>query len=111
MSQAFAISSPPLRSARVLLHPAEDIGSALKGGVNVSQRQPINEVFRPLVTKFVRNFGREGATLSDIMRTPTIGRLLNAPGSKWCRQTAGSVPDRYTKSKRKPRGCSRGFRL
>jgi|SRR5215468_12702328 len=71
MSQAFAISSPPLRSARVLLHPAEDIGSALKGGVNVSQRQPINEVFRPLVTKFVRNFGREGATLSDIMRTPT----------------------------------------
>ncbi len=49
VSQAFATSSPPLRSARALLHPAEDIGSAL-------------EVFGPLVTKFVRNFGREGTT-------------------------------------------------
>ena len=62
MSQAFATSSPPSRSAGALLHPAEDIGSALKGGVNVCQRQPVNEVFGPLVTKFVRNFGREGAT-------------------------------------------------
>src|SRR5262249_55576351 len=62
MSQAFATSSPPSRSAGALLHPAEDIGSALKGGVNVCQRQPVNEVFGPLVTKFVSNFGREGAT-------------------------------------------------
>src|SRR6516165_9593071 len=62
MSQAIATSSPPLRSARALLYPAEDIGSALKGGVNVCQRQPVNEVFGPLVTKFVRNFCREGAT-------------------------------------------------
>jgi hypothetical protein len=53
---------PPSRSAGALLHPAEDIGSALKGGVNVCQRQLVNEVFGPLVTKFVRNFGREGAT-------------------------------------------------
>jgi len=35
------------------LHRAEDIGSALKGGVNICQRQPVNEVFGPLVTKFV----------------------------------------------------------
>src|SRR5437660_6818622 len=62
MSRAFATSSPPLTSARALLRRAEDIGSALKRGVNVCQRQPVNEVFGPLVTKFVRNFGREGAT-------------------------------------------------
>src|SRR5215471_9085916 len=62
MSQAFATSPPPLRSARALLHPAEDIGSALKAGVDVCQRQLVNEVFGPLVTKFVSNFGREDAT-------------------------------------------------
>src|SRR6516162_4267278 len=61
MSQAFATSSPPLRSARAL-HRAEDIGSALKGGVNVCQRQLVNEVLGPLVAEFVCNFGREGAT-------------------------------------------------
>ena len=44
------------------LHRAEDIGSALKGGVNVCQPQLVNEVLGPLVTEFVRNFGREGAT-------------------------------------------------
>src|SRR6516164_2379450 len=48
MSQAFATSSPPLRSARAL-HRAEDIGSALKGGVDVCQRQRIKEVLGPLV--------------------------------------------------------------
>jgi len=91
---------------RALLHPTEDIGSALKGGVNVCQRQPVNEVFGPLVTKFVRNFGREDATpyqrgsngsllgriqavklirhtTSRIFRaTPAVGRLLRALGSK-----------------------------
>src|SRR5215813_13705340 len=36
--------------------------SALKGGVNVCQRQLVNEVRGPLVTEFVRNFGREDAT-------------------------------------------------
>src|SRR5262249_10911009 len=59
--QACATSSPLPRSARVL-HRAEDIGSALKGGVNVCQRQLVKEVLGPLVTEFVPNFGREGAT-------------------------------------------------
>src|SRR6516162_432961 len=44
------------------LHRAEDIGNALKGGVNVCQRQLANEVLGPLVTESVRNFGREDAT-------------------------------------------------
>src|SRR6266487_1146367 len=39
---------------------SEDIGSVLKGGVNVCQRQLVNEV--SLVTEFVRNFRREDAT-------------------------------------------------
>ena len=42
--------------------------AALKRGVNVCQRQFVNEVLRPLVTEFVRNFGREGAT--PIQRGP-----------------------------------------
>jgi hypothetical protein len=42
--------------------PAEDIGSVLKGSVNVCQRQPVNEVLGPLVTEFIRNFGGEDAT-------------------------------------------------
>jgi hypothetical protein len=46
-------------AARRALHRAEDIGSALKGGVNFCQRQLVNEVLGPLVTEFVRNFGRE----------------------------------------------------
>src|SRR5215472_8004399 len=53
-----ALTAPRLRA----LHRAEDIGSALKGGVNVCQRQLVNEVLGPLVTEFVRNFRREGAT-------------------------------------------------
>src|SRR5262245_14633756 len=40
----------------------KDPDSALKGGVNVCQRQLVNEVRGPLVTEFVRNFGREDAT-------------------------------------------------
>ena len=44
------------------LHRTEDIGSVLKGGVNVCQQQLVNEVLGPLVTEFVRDFGREGAT-------------------------------------------------
>src|SRR5262245_7994173 len=55
--------STPLTALRLrALHRAEDIGSALKGGVNVCQRQLVNEVLGPLVTEFVRNFRREGAT-------------------------------------------------
>src|SRR5262245_1616165 len=38
------------------------MGSVCKGGVNVCQRRLVNEVLGPLVTKFVRNFGCEGAT-------------------------------------------------
>src|SRR5438874_1240893 len=55
--------SAALTGARLrTLHRAEDIGSALKGGVNVCHRHLVNEVLGPFVTKFVRNFGCEGAT-------------------------------------------------
>src|SRR5262249_1101798 len=53
-----AAVAPPLRA----LHRAEHIGSAFKGGVNVCQRRLVNEVLGPLVTEFVPNFRREGAT-------------------------------------------------
>src|SRR5262249_25031517 len=103
MSRAFATSSPPLRSARAL-HPAEDIGRALKGSVNVCQRQLVNEVLGPLVTEFVRNLtpiqrGSNASLLGRVLAVELIrhsalkpsslslGRLLSAPGSKWCRQT------------------------
>ena len=36
--------------------------SVLKGGVKVCQQQLVNELLGPLVTEFVPNFGREGAT-------------------------------------------------
>jgi hypothetical protein len=97
-----ALTAPRLRA----LHRAEDIGSAFKRGVNVCQRELVNEVLGPLVTEFVRNFGREGATpiqrgpnaslfgrvqaiklishnaLPDIWSRPTeVGRLFSAPGS------------------------------
>ena len=54
-------TAPRLRA----LHRAEDIGSALKRGANVCHRQLVNEVLGPLVTEFVRNFGRENATPSQ----------------------------------------------
>src|SRR5262249_38622077 len=72
MSQAFATSSLPSRSARAL-HRVEDISSALKGGVNICQGQLVNEVLGPLVTEFVRNFGREGAT--PIQHGPNVSLL------------------------------------
>jgi len=53
-----ALTAPRLRT----LHRAEDIGSVLKGGVKVCQRRLVNELLGSLVTEFVRNFGREGAT-------------------------------------------------
>src|SRR5215472_6955737 len=61
MSQAFATSSPPSRSAGALLHPAENISSALKRGVNICQRQFVNEVLGTLVAQVVRNLGGEDA--------------------------------------------------
>src|SRR5215813_12478717 len=45
---SMALTAPRLRT----LQRAEDIGSALKGGVNVCQRQLVNEVLGPLVTQF-----------------------------------------------------------
>src|SRR5215813_5194092 len=95
-----ALTAPRLRA----LHRAEDIASALKGGVNVCQRQLVNEVLGALVTQFVPNFGREvhlisvarmaafsvasrlsnssDILLADIFRAaPTaVGRLLRASG-------------------------------
>jgi hypothetical protein len=72
------------------LHRAEDIGSALKGGVNVCQRQ-LNEVLGFLVTEFVRNFGREGATPiqrgpsrpagSGVCTGPRNGALMKMPAT------------------------------
>src|SRR5262245_65068674 len=44
------------------LHGTENISSVLKRGVNVCQRQLVNEVLALLVTEFVRNFGSEDAT-------------------------------------------------
>jgi hypothetical protein len=44
------------------IHRAENIDSTLKRGVNVCQRQFVNEVLGPLVTEFIRNFGGEDAT-------------------------------------------------
>jgi hypothetical protein len=44
------------------IHRAEDIGSALKRGVNVCQQQFVNEVLGPFVTELIRNFGGEDAT-------------------------------------------------
>src|SRR5262249_39526229 len=52
------LTAPRLRT----LHHAEDISSALKGSVNLCQRQLVNQVLGSLVTKFVRNFRREDAT-------------------------------------------------
>jgi hypothetical protein len=45
-----------------IFHRAENIGSVLKAGVNVFQRQRVNDVLGPLFAEFVRNFGREDAT-------------------------------------------------
>ena len=53
-----ALTAPRLRT----LHRAEDIGNVFKGDVNVCQQQLVNELLRPLVTEFVRNFSREDAT-------------------------------------------------
>src|SRR5215471_17432049 len=66
--------SMPLTAPRPrALHRAEDIGSALKGSVNVCQRQLVKEVLGPFVTEFVPNFGREGAT--SIQRGSNAGLL------------------------------------
>src|SRR5216684_1868480 len=109
-----ALTAPDLRA----LHRAEDIGSALKGSANVCQRHFVTEVLGSLVTEFVGNFGREGATpiqrgsnssllgrvqvvkvikhnalrLSQSRPLGFIGRLLNAPGSNWCLANSSRRP-------------------
>src|SRR5262249_54344800 len=76
-----ALTAPRLRA----LQRAEDIGSALKGGVNVCQRQLVNEVLGPLVTQFVRNFGREDAT--TYQRGPNASLLGRVQAVKIIRHT------------------------
>src|SRR5262249_51374260 len=44
------------------LHRAENVSSALKRGVNICQRQFVNEVLGTLVAEVVRNLGGEDAT-------------------------------------------------
>jgi hypothetical protein len=59
-SPSISVALRPLRLRTI--HRAENIASALKRGVNVCQRQFVNEVLGPLVTEFIRNFGGEDAT-------------------------------------------------
>ena len=75
------LTAPRLRA----LHRAEHIGSALKRGVNVCQRQLVNEVFGPLVTEFVPNFGCEGAT--PIQRGSNASLLGRVQALKLTHQT------------------------
>jgi hypothetical protein len=42
---------------------SDDIGSVLKGGVKVCQRQLVNEVLGPLVTESARNLACKDTTL------------------------------------------------
>jgi hypothetical protein len=65
------------------LHPAENISSALKGGVNLCQRRFLNEVLGFLCTEFVRNFGGEGAT--PIQRSSNASLLGHVEGVKFIR--------------------------
>ncbi len=85
-----ALTAPRLRA----LHRAEDIGSALKGGVNVCQRQLVNEVLGFLVTEFVRNFGREGAT--PIQRGPNASLFGRVQAIKLIRPNA--LPDIWSRA-------------
>jgi hypothetical protein len=72
------------------LHHAEDIGSALKGGVNVCQRQLVNEVLGFLVTEFVPNFRREDAT--PIQRGSNASLLGRVQAIKLIRHALISIP-------------------
>jgi hypothetical protein len=69
------------------IHRAENIASALKRGVNVCQRQFVNEVLGPLVTEFIRNFGGEDAT-SIQHAFPTAAFLITSRLVKLVRQSA-----------------------
>ena len=67
----------PLTASRLrTLQRVEDIGSALEAGVDVCHRQLVNEVLGPLVTEFVRNFGRDGATsIQRRSKASPLGRV------------------------------------
>jgi hypothetical protein len=78
--------STPLTAPRLRApHRAKDVGSALKGGVNACQRLLVNEVFGPLVTEFVRNFGRERTTpiqLGLFWSVAVMSNLVPVDGSE-----------------------------
>src|SRR2546428_10692228 len=63
-----ALTAPRLRTLHcglwcvVSTFPPEDIGSALKGGVKVCQRNLVREVLRAHATEFALNLAREDAT-------------------------------------------------
>jgi hypothetical protein len=68
------------RSRCVLDRPSaflsEDIGSLLKGGAKVCQRQLVNEVLGPPVTDFALNLGREAATpIQGAFNASLLGRV------------------------------------
>src|SRR5262245_53159313 len=73
-SPSISVALRPLRLRTI--HRAENIASALKRGVNVCQRQFVNEVLGPLVTKFIRTFGGEDAT--PIQPFPTAAFLITS---------------------------------
>jgi hypothetical protein len=55
---------------------SEDIGSALKGGVKVCQRQLVNEALVSLVTEYALNLGREAATpIQGAFNASFLGRV------------------------------------
>jgi len=68
---------------------SEDIGSVLKGSVNVCQRQLVNEMLGPLVTKFVRNFSREDAT--PYQRGSNGGLLSRIQAVKFIRHNTSRI--------------------
>jgi hypothetical protein len=79
---------------------SEDIGSALKAGLNVCQRQLVNEMLGLLVTEFVRNFGREGATPNQRGFNALTGSLSFFPSLSFFFKKAfayvhGAWPDKY----------------
>jgi len=63
-----------------------DPSGALKGGVKVCQRRLVNELLGPLVTEFVRNFGREDAT--PYQRGSNGGLLSRVQAVKLMRHSA-----------------------
>jgi hypothetical protein len=97
-----SIIGGPDGSAPATLYRAENIGSVLKGGVNVCQRRLINEVLGPLVTEFIRNFGREDAT--PIQLGSNVSRLSRVEAIKLIRHTAPCRDGAARQAHRQPVG-------